>query len=118
MNRIFREKDNFLEFNVYLTPRASKVGIIGLYQYDIDVIGLKIAVHGKPVDNQANIELIKLLSELFCTAKSNIKIKQGLKSRQKVINIEQYTSYQIPSDLKNNISKYLCKMPKTVFNDK
>ena len=43
----------------------------------------------KPAHNQmANKELIKLLSKHFHIAKNKITITQGLKSRQKIVNIE------------------------------
>ena len=38
----------------------------------------------KPIDNQANNALIKLLKKYF---KKNIKIKSGLKSKNKIIEI-------------------------------
>lgn len=43
----------------------------------------------KPAHNQlANKELIKLLSNHFHISKSKITIIQGLKSKQKIVNIE------------------------------
>ena len=115
MNKIFREINNILEFNVYLVPGASKIGLIGLYQADIDIISLKIAVHSKPINNQANLDLIKLLSELFVVTKSCIIIKRGLKSRHKVINIFSYNLKKLPNCLQNNILEYLSKIPKTLI---
>ncbi len=49
-----------------------------------------LIVHLKspPVDGKANEELIKLLSEKFDVPKSHIKIKLGLSSRQKLIEID------------------------------
>lgn len=40
-----------------------------------------------PVDGKANEELIKLLAEKFCVPKVRIRIKSGLSSRQKIIEI-------------------------------
>ncbi len=48
-----------------------------------------LIVHLKspPVDGKANEELIKILADKFDIPKSNIKIKSGLSSRQKLIEI-------------------------------
>ncbi len=41
-----------------------------------------------PVDGKANEELIKILAERFNVSKSRIRIKSGLSSRQKLIEID------------------------------
>jgi uncharacterized protein len=41
-----------------------------------------------PVDGKANEELIKLLAEKFNVPKSHIKIKLGVTSRQKLVEID------------------------------
>jgi uncharacterized protein len=40
-----------------------------------------------PQDNKANIELIKLLAKHFKVSSSQVKIKKGLTSREKAIEI-------------------------------
>lgn len=40
-----------------------------------------------PVEGKANAELIKILSEKFKIPKTNIKIKSGIASRQKIVEI-------------------------------
>lgn len=49
-----------------------------------------LIVHLKspPVDGKANEELIKLLAENFNVPKSYIRIKSGLSSRQKLVEID------------------------------
>lgn len=49
-----------------------------------------ITIHLKspPVDGKANEELIKILAEKFCVSKSKIRIKSGLSSWQKLIEID------------------------------
>ena len=42
----------------------------------------------KPTDNEANEQLIKLLSSYFETAKSSIEIISGLKNKKKLIKID------------------------------
>jgi len=48
---------------------------------------LKIKLTAAPVDNEANIKLVKLLSEHFDVAKSKIKIVSGLTSKNKIIEV-------------------------------
>lgn len=50
---------------------------------------LTVHLKSPPVDGKANEELIKLLSEKFDVAKSYIRIKSGLSSRQKLVEIDK-----------------------------
>lgn len=50
---------------------------------------LTISLKSPPVDGKANEELIKLLSKKFHVPKSSIRIKSGLSSRQKLIEIDE-----------------------------
>ena len=45
----------------------------------------KVFVKSSPIENKANIEVIKVLSEYFDIPKSSIKIKLGLKSSKKIV---------------------------------
>ncbi|MCV3215695.1 DUF167 domain-containing protein [Plectonema radiosum NIES-515] len=49
---------------------------------------LTVHLKSPPVDGKANEELIKLLSEKFDVPKSYIRIKAGLSSRQKLVEID------------------------------
>ena len=48
---------------------------------------LTVRLKSLPVDGKANEELVKLLAERFDVPKSSIRIKSGLSSRQKLIEI-------------------------------
>jgi len=48
---------------------------------------LTVHLKSPPVDGKANQELIKLLAERFDVPKSYIRIKSGLSSRQKLVEI-------------------------------
>jgi len=52
---------------------------------------LTVYLKSPPVDGKANEELIKLLADKFDIPKSHIKIKSGLSSRQKLIEIDTDT---------------------------
>jgi uncharacterized protein (TIGR00251 family) len=49
---------------------------------------LNIHLKSPPVDGKANEELIKLLAEKFNVPKSSIRIKSGISSRQKLVEID------------------------------
>jgi uncharacterized protein (TIGR00251 family) len=50
---------------------------------------LTVYLKSPPVDGKANEELIKLLADKFDLPKSQIRIKSGLSSRQKLIEIDE-----------------------------
>ncbi len=49
---------------------------------------LTIYLKSPPVDGKANAELIKVLAKKFNVSKSDVYIKSGLSSRQKLIEID------------------------------
>lgn len=49
---------------------------------------LSVHLRSLPVDNKANEELIELLSERFDVPKLKVRIKSGLSSRQKLVEID------------------------------
>ena len=48
---------------------------------------LVVYLKSPPIDGQANQELIKLLAKRFQVSKSNISIKSGLSSRNKLVEL-------------------------------
>lgn len=98
LNNIFREYDNSIEFFVYLTPGAKKEAILGIIFID-ELPYIKIAIHAKPTDNQANNALIEFISKKFKIAKSKITIKKGLKSRNKKLVISDFKLGYIPKEI-------------------
>ena len=69
--------------SVRIQPRASKNEII-----KTENGGIKIRLTAPPVDNAANEALIKLLSNTFSVAKSQVEIVSGHTSRDKIVRIE------------------------------
>ncbi|MBS4015150.1 MAG: DUF167 domain-containing protein [Candidatus Latescibacteria bacterium] len=47
-----------------------------------------VSVQEPPIENRANLALIRLIAEYFHVPKSNIRITSGFKSRRKVIEIK------------------------------
>jgi uncharacterized protein (TIGR00251 family) len=112
----FTEVGDGIEFCVHLTPGAKREAIQELVVENKCAqlpIGegsghsrpepsamFRVSVHAKPTNNQANIALIKLISEQFKVAKSNISIVSGEKSRTKRIRICRYGLGDIPENVK------------------
>jgi len=47
-----------------------------------------IYTNKSPIDNKANLDVINILSEYFNVRKSKVLIKSGLKSKNKIVQIE------------------------------
>lgn len=69
-----------IEVRVVLNSKNPRVEQISQSSY-------KAWLDSKPIDNKANLALIKLISDYFNTAKSNVTILQGAKLKNKVIEI-------------------------------
>ena len=67
---------------ITVSPRSSKNQIIPLRDGSF-----KARLTAAPVDNKANAALIKLLSEHFKVAKSQVEIVSGQRARKKIIEI-------------------------------
>lgn len=50
---------------------------------------LKVKVTAKPVEGEANQEVIELLAAYFKTEKKNVKILKGAKSKRKTIEVNK-----------------------------
>ena len=100
INNTFTIANNNLIINVYLTPGAKKSCINGVITTIDNKMYLKISVNSKPIENKANLELIKVISEYFNITKSNIEIKRGSKSRYKQIYLYNYSISNIPENTK------------------
>ena len=96
INSIFKEKNNGIEFYIYLTPGSQREDITGFFYDEFENIALKISIHAKPTNNEANKNLIEFISKTFKTAKSDVVIKQGLKSRKKLIFIKDASINSVP----------------------
>ncbi len=73
-------KNNHLA--ILVKPNSPKTQIIG---WDNDKKALRVNIHAKPEDNEANIEVVKFFSKLL---KKKVTIKSGLKNRLKILYIQ------------------------------
>lgn len=72
---------------VRLTPKASRVAILGLAPEAGGGMALKVAVTAPPEDGKANAALIKLLAKSWRLPKSAFAIIRGATDRHKLIAI-------------------------------
>jgi len=68
-----------MKFSVKLHPNSSQEKIMKISEKEYE-----IWIKEKPLDNKANIELIKLLKKYF---KKDIEIISGFKSKKKIIEL-------------------------------
>ena len=88
------EKDGSITAHVQVVPRASRSEIVGFHAG-----ALKVRLTSPPVDNAANLELIKLLAKTFRVSKSQIEIVSGQTSRSKKIRIAGITQSELTAVL-------------------
>jgi uncharacterized protein (TIGR00251 family) len=62
-------------------PNSPKTEII---EYDDSKKALRVNVHAKPDNNEANVEVVKFFSKLL---KKKVIIKSGTRSREKLLEI-------------------------------
>jgi uncharacterized protein (TIGR00251 family) len=67
---------------ILVKPNSPKTIIIS---WDDARKALRINVHAKPEDNEANVEVVKFFSKLL---KRKVVIKSGLRSKEKLLHIE------------------------------
>lgn len=71
-----------LVLNLHIQPNASRTEVAGLHGD-----ALKIKVAAPPADHQANDKLLEFLRKSFKVGKSQVVLKHGEHSRQKVVEI-------------------------------
>ena len=71
-------KDGCVFVNIYVQPRASKNGFVGIHGE-----ALKIRITAPPVDGKANSMIIAVLAKLFHIPKSDISLSSGQQNRNK-----------------------------------
>jgi len=73
-------KNNHL--NILVKPNSPKTEIL---KWDSERNALRVNIHAKPEDNEANIEVVKFFSKLL---KKKVVIKSGVRSKEKLLLIE------------------------------
>lgn len=78
---VWQEGEDLI-LKLYIQPKASRDGIVGLHGEE-----LKIAITAPPVDGKANAHLTKFLAKQFKVAKGLIEIEKGELGRHKQVRI-------------------------------
>ncbi|WP_338048565.1 DUF167 family protein [Phaeovibrio sulfidiphilus] len=76
-----------LWLSVRLTPKARKVGVLGLQTDANGDVAVKAAVSAPPENGKANAALVDLLAKTWGFPKRDLSIVQGETDRRKVVAI-------------------------------
>jgi uncharacterized protein (TIGR00251 family) len=76
----YKLSDQHIEIFVYAKPNAKKTLLV-----QVTDTAMHIAIHAKPQEGEANLELIKYIAKLFAVPKSEVKLLKGKSSRNKVL---------------------------------
>lgn len=79
-----RSSGNRLTLTLHVQPGAKRTEVAGLHG---DALKIKLAA--PPVDGKANAVLLKFIAETFSVPLRQVTLKQGEKSRRKVVEIQQ-----------------------------
>ncbi|MDM8564970.1 DUF167 family protein [Candidatus Halobeggiatoa sp. HSG11] len=79
----YRWQSEDLILSIYVQPRSSQTGVVGIYDNK-----LKVKITAAPVNGKANADICKLFAKLFGVAKSKITILNGQTSRSKSLLIQ------------------------------
>ena len=71
-----------MQIKIFVKLNAKKTALLKV----VDGV-LHIAIHAKPKDGEANIELIRFLSELYDVPNSQIELIKGETSRHKTVSM-------------------------------
>jgi hypothetical protein len=73
-------------FEIRVIPRASQTKIVGVIEG-----ALKVRIAAPPVDGAANDAVVAFFAKLFKTAKSNVSIVAGERSKKKRVAVKGLT---------------------------
>lgn len=80
------DRDKHLILTLHIQTGAKRTEAVGLHG---DALKIKLAA--SPIEGKANAALLKFLAKSFDVPSSRVTLKQGAKSRHKVIEIQQST---------------------------
>lgn len=74
------EKSGRTCFHVWVQPKASRKGILGLHGN-----ALKVQLTAPPVDNQANQQLLEILAKALGVSRTALSLTAGMRSKNKTV---------------------------------
>ncbi|MBN1653929.1 MAG: DUF167 domain-containing protein [Deltaproteobacteria bacterium] len=78
-----QQKGDSVTFSVKVIPRSSRSAVVGV----VDGM-LKVTLTAAPVDDAANIALVRLLARILDLPRSAINIVRGKRSRIKTVSVQ------------------------------
>jgi uncharacterized protein (TIGR00251 family) len=85
-----REENGSVYFKVRIIPRASREGVVGLYED-----ALKIRLTAAPVDGKANEACRAFLAKILSVSRAQVEIISGHTNRNKVIKVSGVNTEEI-----------------------
>lgn len=82
INMWFKIINEYVEIAIYAKPNAKHTRLVAITDN-----ALHIAIHAKPHEGAANIELLTFISQLFKIPKTQIELIKGKNSRHKLIKL-------------------------------
>ncbi len=98
MPYLVMQKDGRAMLNIYVQPRASRLGFVGMHDGC-----LKLAIPSPPVDDKANKAVVEFLADFLGISPKEIHLRCGRKSRRKQLIIGALGE----KDLRQRIEKIL-----------
>ena len=77
-------------FAVRALPRASRTELAGAYGEAV-----RVRLAAAPVEGAANAELIAFLAKVLGVPKSAVRVVQGVRGRDKVVEVDGLTAQQV-----------------------
>ena len=96
MSLNIREKKDSITIECRISPKSRKDSINNIHNG-----ALSIALKAPPIENKANISLIKFLAKQLKIPKKNISLIKGSTSKNKVIEIQGISKDELESFLSN-----------------
>ena len=89
-----RETPSGLDVPLHVQPRARRTELAGWHNG-----ALKLKVQAPPVDDAANLAIVRFFSQLLAIPKARLAIASGSRSRDKILRIEGISRAQFLSQL-------------------
>jgi uncharacterized protein (TIGR00251 family) len=86
-------------FEIRVIPRASQTKIVGVIEG-----ALKVRIAAPPVEGAANDAVVAFFAKLFKTAKSNVSIVAGERSKKKRVAVRGLTEKDVRGSLGGAVS--------------
>lgn len=98
------QKDGRVLLELYVQPRSSRNGLVGIHDNSV-----KLAITAPPVDGKANAAVVNFLASFLGLKKKDIEITHGLHSRNKGVLVDVLDGEEVRARILSALS------PKTLI---